>query len=116
MEIEKHSPVFFVPLPAGERQCCKAPKGELPAGRKACNVLRLLSADWYLPTFLSLTIFTEILRLRLRMTRKAGREACNALCLLPADWHLLPVVSCATGTKILRLRLRMTMKAERQST
>ena len=31
------------------------------AGGQARNVLCLLPADWYLPTFLSLTIFTEIL-------------------------------------------------------
>ena len=48
------------------------------AGRGVRNALCLLPADWYLPTFLSLTIFTEILRLRLGMTRKAGREAHNA--------------------------------------
>ena len=35
---------------------------------------RLLPADWYLTIFLTLTILTEILRLRLRMTMRAGRQ------------------------------------------
>ena len=39
---------------------------------------RLLPADGYLEAFLTLTILTEILRLRLRMTMRAGRQYRNA--------------------------------------
>jgi len=46
-----------------------------PAGMELGGALRNTEfpLNWYLSTFLSLAILTEILRLRLRMTMRAGR-------------------------------------------
>jgi hypothetical protein len=51
--------------------------------------MRCLPADRYLTIFLTLTILTEILRLRLRMTMRAGRKERNAVCRLISDFYRL---------------------------